>query len=330
MDWIRVRMKRGFNFGHRRFRMPSDRKLSFRNGHHRFVLADQPYDRLAAKAHLPTRQHRLIFNIWKDAKAIFRHVCSAHDIHQSRMLFLQHAEIAERERRALMRRSNDAQPQRRARGLIGAIFFHARYFGDAIELRMSAADSLACGRVRRVDIALRCSKHGFDNFPIPSTTTEHAAETIQHFLLGRIGMARQQIGSRHEHAGCADATLRRTVGEKRLLQGAELTLLSQTFDRLDHTAFGLRNGGQTGTHLPSVQQHRAGAAVAGVAADLRPSKPQSVAQDIRQTRCRIAPDHAVDTIHCQLDGPLTLDDLSRFELIRLSHRPVLLGRVAPG
>jgi hypothetical protein len=77
--------------------------------------------------------------------------------------------------------------------------------------------------------------------------------------------------------------LRGAVGEEGFLQRSQgAVAVAQAFDRFDPTAFDLTHGDETGAGLPSVQKHRAGAAVAGVAADLGAGETEVVAPRRRQ------------------------------------------------
>ncbi len=91
-------------------------------------------------------------------------------------------------------------------------------------------------------------------------------------------IARQQIARRHQHAGRADAALRRAVALKGALQRAQAAVLGEALDGHDPAALDLAQRHQAGADLGAVEQHRAGAAVAGVAADLGAGQAEIVAQ----------------------------------------------------
>ena len=77
------------------------------------------------------------------------------------------------------------------------------------------------------------------------------------------------------------------MGEKRFLQCRQPTVaVAQALDRLDPATLDLAHGDETGADLPSVEQYGAGAAVAGVAADLGAGETEIVAQRLGQPRDR--------------------------------------------
>src|SRR5450755_1799432 len=79
------------------------------------------------------------------------------------------------------------------------------------------------------------------------------------------------------------------MGEERILQGRQPAIaVAEALDRLDLPALDLAHGDETGAGLPPIEQHRAGAAVARVAADLGTSESKVVAQRRRQPRDRRA------------------------------------------
>src|SRR5205814_3924055 len=77
------------------------------------------------------------------------------------------------------------------------------------------------------------------------------------------------------------------MDEERLLQRCQRAVaIAEALDRFDPPAFDLAHGDQAGADLPSIQKHRAGAAVAGVTADLGAGETEIVAQRRRKPRDR--------------------------------------------
>jgi hypothetical protein len=77
------------------------------------------------------------------------------------------------------------------------------------------------------------------------------------------------------------------MGEEGFLQGGQPTVaVAKALDRLDPPALDLAHGNEAGASLPSVEQHRTGAAVARVATDLGAGEIEIVAQRRRQPRDR--------------------------------------------
>ena len=84
-------------------------------------------------------------------------------------------------------------------------------------------------------------------------------------------------GHRHHHAGRAVAALEGLCVVERLLHRVELPVLGQALDGRHFAPFGAKGGHQAGMEWLAVQPHRAGAAIAGVAAFLD-AKDLQVAQ----------------------------------------------------
>ena len=74
---------------------------------------------------------------------------------------------------------------------------------------------------------------------------------------------------------------------KRLLQGIERAVLSKPFDRDDLALVGLHREHQAGAHRLAVKLHRATAAHAMLAANVRPGQGQFMAQKISETDSRL-------------------------------------------
>jgi hypothetical protein len=75
---------------------------------------------------------------------------------------------------------------------------------------------------------------------------------------------------------------------KRLLQHIEPAVNRQSFNGTHLAPGALTSGRQTGTDLLAIEQHSAGAAVAGITAYLGASQTEFVTQGIRQTLRRSA------------------------------------------
>ncbi len=81
--------------------------------------------------------------------------------------------------------------------------------------------------------------------------------------------------------------MRRAVTMERALQCGELARDRKTFHRGDAASGNLAGGNQAGADLRTVEQHRAGAAIAGVAADLGAGGAELVAQHIGEASRRL-------------------------------------------
>src|SRR5690349_19593495 len=89
------------------------------------------------------------------------------------------------------------------------------------------------------------------------------------------------------------------VGE-RLLQRRQLVALAEALDGLDRRPVGLDGEHHAALHERAVHDHRARAAVAGVAADMAPGEAQIVAQKMDQQAPRVDVALVPDTV--DLDG----------------------------
>src|SRR5262245_5382238 len=72
-----------------------------------------------------------------------------------------------------------------------------------------------------------------------------------------------------------------------LLQGIELADATKAFDRLDRAAIGLHRKHQARSNAVAIDQHRAGAANAVLAADMRTGEPERLAQEIGEQQPRL-------------------------------------------
>ena len=92
----------------------------------------------------------------------------------------------------------------------------------------------------------------------------------------KIGALRLVERSRgHDHAGGAEAALEALRVEERALHRMQFVAFGEALDGHDLAAFGAEGGDEAGVHRLAVERHRAGAAVAGVAAflDAEPAEP---------------------------------------------------------
>ena len=130
----RVR-ERFLDLGLRGLHRPADRDLVVADREHGVLLADQAQHRLAAKAHAPVGEHRLVLHVGEDAEAVHRHVARGDDVDQPRMRSAQRPEVAEREACPGVRRADGPQPERtRGRG-VGSVALGPGDFREPVRLR---------------------------------------------------------------------------------------------------------------------------------------------------------------------------------------------------
>ena len=220
----------------------------------------------------------------KDAEAVGRHVGRG-----------QHGDDAgsgdgtRRGRRARRRRADAAsgrrasparRPARRRRRRR-----RCRHLRRAVEPRGARADRAPGWPAARRSSAApsAAAQHRLDDLAVAGAAAEHAGERVSTSASVGCGLRAQQRRRRHQHARRADAALRRAVREERACSADSLPL-AQPFDGGDRAAFALAAGDEAGADRLAVEQHRAGAAIAGVAADLGAGQAELVAQHGRQPR----------------------------------------------
>ena len=134
--------ERRLDAGERHERRPGDRNLRLVDAIQRLARADEPEHRFAAEAHFAGREDRLVLGVREDAEGVLaRHVGRRDDRLEPGVPGSKRFEVAERERRARMRRADDAQPQRLRRRLVGAEFFAAGHLRPAVEPGNARADA---------------------------------------------------------------------------------------------------------------------------------------------------------------------------------------------
>ncbi len=100
------------------------------------------------------------------------------------------------------------------------------------------------------------------------------------------------------------------------LQRMQLVAVRETFDRADALALGLDREHQAGPYRLIVEDHRACAADAVLAADMRPGQPAFVADDVDQRLSWLGPDGVIVTVDIELD----VDLLGHRPPVRCRHR----------
>ena len=103
-----------------------------------------------------------------------------------------------------------------------------------------------------------------------------------------LGFSSQERHQGHQEAGRAEAALQAVRLPERLLQRVELAgPRRQPLDRRQLAAVGLHGEHQAGAHRLAVEQDRAGAAHAVLAADVGAGQAQLVAQEVGEQQARL-------------------------------------------
>src|SRR3989442_1209207 len=114
-----------------------------------------------------------------------------------------------------------------------------------------------------------------DDVLIARAAAQISLERVADLGLGRLGLRREQIGRRHDHAGSAKAALQPVLLPKRLLQRVQAppspspSVAAQTLDGRDRVPLPLQCEHGAALYRPAVDMDRAGAALARSSARLR-------------------------------------------------------------
>ncbi len=142
---------------------------------------------------------------------------------------------------------------------------------------------------------------------VARAAAQHAAQRLLGLLDARRGVGAQQLRRSDEHPRRADAALRRAGRVEARDQRPALVRERDPLHRLDARAVALAERGEAGADLRAVEQHGAGAAIAGVAADLGAGEAEALAQRRGKPRLRRQGEPPLLAV----DGELREDGLHR-------------------
>ena len=169
-----------------------------------------------------------------------------------------------------VRRAHHARGQGLCRPFVGAEDFRAGELADAVEAGNATPDRGLRWQFREVlGIEEARVLHSVEDRAIAGAATEHARERVLDRRFVGPRLSPQQSDGGEQSARGADAALRGAMGVKgrAKLRDDDLAV-AQALDRFDRTPSRLPNRGQARANRLAVDEHRAGAAIAGVAADL--------------------------------------------------------------
>src|SRR5690242_8388694 len=129
--------------------------------------------------------------------------------------------------------------------------------------------------------------HGLDDIDVARAAAQVPGDRLADFLLAGILVALEERARGHEHARRAESALQAVLLGEALLHRMELAALLQAFDRGDLAAVRLHGEHGARLHRLAVQVHRAGAAVAGVAADVGPGHAEVLADEVHEQESRL-------------------------------------------
>src|SRR5262249_19105905 len=106
-------------------------------------------------------------------------------------------------------------------------------------------------------------------------------------VLARVLVTLEERVAGHQHAGGTVAALEPVLLDEGLLERMELPVPLEPLHREHLAAVGLDTEDGARLDRPPVEQHGAGAAVAGVAADVGPGEPEALAEQVDQQEPRL-------------------------------------------
>src|SRR5437764_2671128 len=131
-------------------------------------------------------------------------------------------------------------------------------------------------------------EHRGNDAGITGAAAQVAAEHVHHFGFRWVGIAHEKIGERHQDTRRAEAALQRVIVLERLLQRVERAVRTgKRFHRRDPPSFRLHRKREAGTGGDAVDEHRAAAAHAVLAAHVGAGRTEHVAQKIAQQHARL-------------------------------------------
>src|SRR5258708_3077213 len=119
--------------------------------------------------------------------------------------------------------------------------------------------------------------HGLDDVHLAPPAAQVPGNRFADLLLARVLVALEEGARGHQHARGAETALQAVFLGEALLHRMELAALLQALDRRDLRAIGLHREHGARFHRVAVQNHRARAAVRGIAADVRARHPEHFA-----------------------------------------------------
>src|SRR5882757_196012 len=122
-------------------------------------------------------------------------------------------------------------------------------------------------------------EHRLDDIMVASAAADIALQLMADGgLVEFAAVAVDDVDRRHDHARRAIAALQSVIVAERRLHRVQFVALRDTLDGGDAGAVGLPDQHRTGLDRPAIDMHDAGAALAGVAADMGAGQVKMIAQ----------------------------------------------------
>src|SRR5438445_7657011 len=135
------------------------------------------------------------------------------------------------------------------------------------------------------------SRRGFthrgDDVLVTGAAAHRPLDPMPHLRLARVWIAIDQIVGGHDHAGRAEAALQAVLVPERLLHRMQLPVRGQTLDRDHGRAVGLNGEDRARLDSLAIDEDRARAALAGVAADVGTGEAEVVAEKVNDEEARL-------------------------------------------
>ena len=129
--------------------------------------------------------------------------------------------------------------------------------------------------------------NGVDDVLVAGAAAEVAGDALADLALRRRRVVFEQRHGRHDHPRRAVAALEAVLLPEAFLQGMQLTVRREALDRRDRGAVGLDREDRAGLRAPAVDEDGAGAALTGVAPDVRAGQAQVLAEEVDEKHARV-------------------------------------------
>src|SRR5271157_5781381 len=140
---------------------------------------------------------------------------------------------------------------------------------------------------------------GLDDLVVARATAEVVGQAEANIVLRRIRVVVEQCLGGDQETGRADPALQRGAFQEALLDGMQMAVIGEPLDRLDGRSLRLDGQHEATVDRHTVEDHRAGAAVAVVAALFGPRQPQGVAENFQQALPRLTQELDGFVIHAR-------------------------------
>src|SRR5262249_34539697 len=155
---------------------------------------------------------------------------------------------------------------------------------------------------------------------IAGAATEIGRKQIEEVIVADVRVALEHACRQHEEARCAKAALQAVMVDERLLQRVQLVAVCQAFDGADLAAFRLHGTHEARATRFAVEQNRARAAHAMLAADMGSGLPAIVADRIDQRAAWIHPDRMAASVDGERNLALLAHATARSSARRVTVR----------